>query len=167
MGEPYMRIYLVQHSLALDETEDPSRPVSEEGCLDITRTAGFLSLFDQPKPKLVFHSGKLRAQQTAEMFKEAWGLKTDIDQVDDLSPNADPQVWAAKLKVIKDDLLIVGHLPHLPKLAGLLLCNDADANPITFKNAGVLCLEKVIKDGKTNFTVLYHITPQLFHRAED
>jgi len=162
-----MRIYLVQHSLALDEADDPSRPVSEEGCLDITRTAGFLSLFEQPKPKLVFHSGKLRAQQTAEMFAEAWGLKTDIDQVDDLSPNADPKVWAAKLKVIKDDVLLVGHLPHLSRLAGLLLCNDADASPITFKNAGVLCLEKFIKDGQISFTVLFHITPQLFHRADD
>ena len=160
LGEPYMRIYLVQHALALDEAEDPKRAVSTQGCEDIVRTAGFLSLFVQPQPKFVFHSGKLRAKQTAEMFAEAWHLKDEIMQADDLSPNADAQVWAAKLNVMSDDVLIVGHLPYLPKLASLLLCNDADRQPIRFQNAGIVCLEKT----GDAWQCIFHINPNMYYR---
>jgi len=158
-----MRIYLVQHALALDEAQDPKRAVSTQGCEDIVRTAGFLSLFVQPQPKFVFHSGKLRAKQTAEMFAEAWHLKGEVMQVDDLSPNADPQVWAAKLQVMKDDVLIVGHLPHLPRLASLLLCGDVDRQPIRFQNAGVVCLEKT--DGA--WQCIFHINPNMYYRETE
>ena len=156
-----MRIYLVQHALALDEAQDPARPVSPEGCLDITRTAGFLSLFVKPHPKFVFHSGKLRAKQSAEMFAEAWHIKEDVMQADDLSPNADPKVWAAKLHAMKDDVLIVGHLPHLSHLASLLLCGKADKPPIRFENAGVVCLEK----NDDGYQVIFHINPSMYYEA--
>ena len=155
-----MRIYLVQHALASDEAQDPKRALSQQGKQDIVRTAGFLSLFVQPQPKFVFHSGKLRAKQTAEMFAEAWHLKGDIMQVDDLSPNADAQVWAAKLNAMHDDVLIVGHLPHLPRLASLLLCGDADIQPVRFQNAGVVCLEKT----DDAWQIIFHINPNMYVR---
>jgi phosphohistidine phosphatase len=157
-----MRIYLVQHGLALDESQDASRPLSMQGREDIARTAGFLSLFEKPKPTHVFHSGKLRAKQTAEMFAEAWHVSQHVMQMDDLSPNANPEVWAAKLHVMKDDVLIVGHLPHLPRLASLLLCGDCDTQPIRFQNAGVVCLEKD-DDG---YQSVFHINPTLFYEAD-
>ncbi|HIP07206.1 MAG TPA: phosphohistidine phosphatase SixA [Mariprofundaceae bacterium] len=156
-----MRIYLVQHALALDEAQDPKRGVSTQGREDVVRTAGFLSLFEKPKPVHVFHSGKLRAQQTAEMFAEAWHLKNDIMQADDLSPNANPEVWAAKLNAMKDDVLIVGHLPHLPRLVSLLLCGDTDTKPVRFQNAGVVCLEKD-DDG---YQVVFNINPTMFYEG--
>ncbi|MDQ7005052.1 MAG: phosphohistidine phosphatase SixA [Ghiorsea sp.] len=155
-----MRIYLVQHAVAVDEAQDPNRAVSDAGKLDITRTAGFLSLFVQPQPKFVFHSGKLRAKQTAEMFSEAWHLKDEVMFADDLSPHAEAQVWAAKLNAMHDDTLIVGHLPHLPRLASLLLCGDADIQPVRFQNAGVVCLEKM---GDT-WQVIFHINPNMYVR---
>jgi len=156
-----MRIYLVQHALALDEAQDPKRPVSPAGCQDITRTAGFLSLFEKPKPRHIFHSGKLRAQQTAEMFAEAWHFSGDIMQVDDLSPSAAPQVWATKLATMKDDVLMVGHLPHLPSLASLLLCGDCDTQPIRFQNAGVVCLEK----DTGGWHMVFQINPTMFYEG--
>ncbi|MDQ6977560.1 MAG: phosphohistidine phosphatase SixA [Ghiorsea sp.] len=155
-----MRIYLVQHALALGEAQDPKRALSQQGKQDIVRTAGFLSLFVQPQPKFVFHSGKLRAKQTAEMFAEAWHLKGDVMQVDDLSPNADAQVWAAKLDTMTDDALIVGHLPYLPKLASLLLCGDVDTQPVCFQNAGVVCLEKT----DDVWQCVFHINPNMYYR---
>jgi len=160
LGEPYMRIYLVQHALALDASVEPKRPLSQQGKQDIVRTAGFLSLFVQPQPKFVFHSGKLRAKQTAEMFAEAWHLKGEIMQADDLSPNADAQVWAAKLNAMSDDVLIVGHLPHLPRLASLLLCEDMDKQPVRFQNAGVVCLEKT----DDAWQCIFHINPNMYYR---
>ncbi|MDQ7057188.1 MAG: phosphohistidine phosphatase SixA [Ghiorsea sp.] len=158
-----MRIYLVQHALALDEAQDPKRALSQQGKQDIVRTAGFLSLFVQPQPKFVFHSGKLRAKQTAEAFAEAWQFKGDIMSVDDLSPHADAQVWAAKLNAMTDDILIVGHLPHLPRLVSLLLCGDADIQPVRFQNAGVVCLEKQDE----HWQLIFHINPNMYMRAHD
>ena len=156
-----MRIYLVQHAVAVDKAQNPERPLSTHGFEDITRTAGFLSLFTKPQPKFVFHSGKLRAQQTAQAFAEAWHIKEDVMFADDLSPNANPEVWAAKLNAMFDDVLIVGHLPHLPRLASLLLCGDVDTQPVRFQNAGVVCLEKD-NDG---YQELFHINPNMFYEA--
>jgi phosphohistidine phosphatase len=158
-----MRIYLVQHGLALDESQDPKRPLSGQGLEDITRAAGFLSLFEKPCPAHVFHSSKLRAKQTATMIAEAWQVPDVVEEGNDLSPNANPEVWAAKLNAMHEDVLLVGHLPHLPKLASLLLCGEMDSQPIRFQNAGVLCLEK--ENGR--YHVLWHINPTMFYETDD
>jgi len=68
-----MKLYLVQHGLAVDESEDEQRPLSNQGREDIVRTGGVLSLFERPQPVRIVHSHKLRAKQSAEMFAEAWG----------------------------------------------------------------------------------------------
>jgi len=153
-----MRVYLVQHGLANDKNEDASRPLSDQGREDVTRTAGFLSLFEKPQPARILHSGKLRAQQTAEMFAEAWG-GIAVERTLDLAPNDDPSVWLAHLASMPDDVMLVGHLPHLQRLAGLLICGDPSREAVHFRNGGVLCLEK----GKTGWSVLWQINPTLFY----
>ena len=60
-----MRVYLVQHGLAKEKSEDAERPLSDQGREDVARVAGFLSLFEKPQPEKIIHSGKLRAAQTA------------------------------------------------------------------------------------------------------
>ena len=157
-----MRIYLVQHGLALDESQDPNRPLSDQGLEDVTGVAGFLSLFEKPKPVHVFHSGKKRAGQTAEMITEAWHLKS-ITVSEDLSPNANPEIWEARLHAMFEDVLLVGHLPHLSKLASLLICGDLDMSPIHFRNGGVLCLEK----NESGYHVVWHINPTMFYATDD
>ncbi|MCK4829093.1 phosphohistidine phosphatase SixA, partial [bacterium] len=37
-------------------------------------------------------------------------------------------------------LMIVGHLPHLSRLAGLLLTGDPENQVVEFINSGVVCL---------------------------
>ena len=153
-----MRLYLVQHGLAKDESEDAARPLSDQGREDVTRCAGFLSLFEKPRPAIILHSGKLRAQQTAEMFAEAWGgiaAQTTLG----LAPNDDPAVWQAHLAAMDEDVMLVGHLPHIQKLAGLLICGDPAREAVRFRNGGVVCLEK----GNTGWTLLWQIHPTLFY----
>ena len=38
--------------------------------------------------------------------------------------------------------MVVGHMPHLPRLLRLLLTGDADAPSVEFPLNGVVCLEK-------------------------
>ncbi|MDX8383080.1 MAG: phosphohistidine phosphatase SixA [Ghiorsea sp.] len=153
-----MRIYLVQHGLAKGKEEDPLRPLSPQGLEDITRVSGFLSLFEKPQPKIVLHSDKLRAKQTADMFAQAWHIP-QIQESQALAPNADPMIWASRLKEMSEDVLLIGHLPHLSKLASLLIQGNADVETVLFRNAGVLCLEKK----ESSCQVLWQIHPTLFY----
>lgn len=38
--------------------------------------------------------------------------------------------------------MLVGHLPHLAKLAGLLLVGDADRPVVAFENGGLVSLQR-------------------------
>ena len=153
-----MRVYLVQHGLAKDKSEDIERPLSGQGREDVARCAGFLSLFEKPRPVKILHSGKLRAEQTADMFAEAWGC-IPVECSLDLTPNDDPSIWSAHLASRDKDMMLVGHLPHLQRLAGLLICGDSEREAVHFRNGGVLCLER----GRAGWTVLWQINPTLFY----
>ncbi|MDX8402757.1 MAG: phosphohistidine phosphatase SixA [Mariprofundaceae bacterium] len=134
-----MKLYLARHGEAVSKETDAQRPLSAQGREDVARVAGFLSLFEKPRPARFLHSGKLRAEQTARMHAEAWGV-SEPEPVDGLAPNDDPAIWAERLAHWREDLALVGHLPHLERLAGLLLAGDAARRPIVLDAAGVVCL---------------------------
>jgi phosphohistidine phosphatase len=150
-----MRVYLVQHGEAKKEEEDPLRPLSESGRKDVQRVAKYAENLDIKASK-TFHSGKLRAKQTAEILAE----KLNIEQVieaEKLAPNADPKVWEDRLSGIDEDVILVGHLPHLSKLSGGLLCGDEEKETVIFRMGGIVCLER---NGDGHWSVQWMITPE-------
>jgi len=156
-----MRLYLSQHGLAKEKGEDPERPLSDQGREDVARVAGFLSLFEKPRPARIIHSGKARSLQTAEMFAEGWG-HLPIEESAHLEPNDDVSYWSTQLDAWVDesrDLMLVGHLPHIQRLAGLLICDDQDALPVRFRNGGVVCLER----SEEGWSVCWQVNPTLFY----
>ncbi|MDX8387586.1 MAG: phosphohistidine phosphatase SixA [Ghiorsea sp.] len=157
-----MRIYLVQHGEAKDKAIDSERPLSDQGKEDVTRVAGFLSLFERPKPSLIVHSDKQRAVQTASMIAEAWQV-LNVQESSGLAPNAMPEVWANRLQEMTEDVLFVGHLPHLSKLASLLVQGDAEKDTFVFRNGGCVCLER----NENGYQVLWQINPTMFYVADD
>ncbi len=157
-----MLVYLAQHGLALPKETDPERPLSDQGREDIARCAGFLSLFVRPRPAEIVHSGKLRAAQSAAMFAEAWQI-CSISKGDGLAPHDDPSIWHERLHGEHRDLMLVGHLPHLERLTGLLLCGHEGARPVRMRNGGVSCLER---DGNC-WHLLWSIHPAMFYRQGD
>ncbi len=54
--------------------------------------------------------------------------------------------------------MLVGHLPHMSRLASLLLKGDAEKNAVNFKQGSVVCLEN---PGDGNFSVEWMVTPEL------
>jgi len=56
------------------------------------------------------------------------------------------------------DLLLVGHRPHLARLAGLLLCGDAGREPVNVQNSGIVCLEK---SDQGTWSVRWILTPEI------
>ena len=136
-----MKLYLAQHALAKISEEDPRRPVSEIGMADLLKMTYCVNSHIDFSVNAIYHSGKLRARQTAECFAEYIHPPGGIKESDGLDPNENPQIWATRLKQIKENILLVGHLPHLSRLASLLLINDPDKEVLRFYNAGIVCLQ--------------------------
>lgn len=157
-----MRVYLIRHGEAEDGASDSQRPLSRQGREDVTRVAGFLSLFEQPRPSRIVHSDKLRARQTAQMFAEAWQVG-DVREMPDLRPESDPVAWASRLaSPDAGSMALVGHLPYMGRLAGLLLCGNDSRDIMQFQTASVVCLER---NGR-GWTALWHLHPRLFYSGD-
>jgi phosphohistidine phosphatase len=142
-----MDVYLVQHGEALSEEQDPRRPLSDTGRAAVAEVASFMAargprLIDPPIVDLR-HSGKLRAQETAEILGQALCPRMRPTAVDGMKPNDDPHRIQSELESRRDEraaLMLVGHLPHLARLTGLLLAGGAGKSPVRFVNAAVLQL---------------------------
>src|SRR4030043_449099 len=152
-----MFVYLVQHADAKKEEIDPASPLSEKGLQDIKKVASYVSQLNIRVYK-IFHSSKLRARQTAEILSENLKPIKGISEIDGLAPLDDPNIWAVRLKDIPDDIVLVGHLPHLGKLSSLLLCGNADKNVVSFKMAGMGCLKK---DDTGAWSLQWMLTPEI------
>jgi len=61
---------------------------------------------------------------------------------DGLKPMDEPGIWAERLSSFQEDIMLVGHLPHLGRLAALLICGNKDRKVVNFKTAGIMCLER-------------------------
>jgi phosphohistidine phosphatase len=135
-----MRLYLVQHGEAKSEAEDPDRPLTDRGVDDVRRVTRLATGAGSVTVQRIVHSGKERARQTAE----TWGavLGVPVDEAEGLAPLDDPSVWAARLATEKRDLMLVGHLPNLAKLGGLLLVGDAERPVVAFRPGGLVGLEQ-------------------------
>lgn len=133
-------LFLVQHGQAKAEEDDPERPLTDQGVDDVARVARHAVAQPGMRPTRVFHSGKTRARQTAEI----WGglLGVQVEQADALAPNDDPTIWTERLRAEADDLMLVGHLPHLARLAGLLVIGAAEPPVVRFRPGGLVALER-------------------------
>lgn len=136
-----MLLYLVQHAKAAPKEIDPQRPLTEEGRQGIQKVAAFIKPLNLCVDYL-WHSGKLRAVQTAEILAEVVKANSAPTARDGLGPNDDVTVLKNELATAQHDIMIVGHLPFLSKLASLLLTGSQSANTVAFKNSGIVCLTR-------------------------
>ncbi len=154
-----MRLYLIQHSEARPEAEDPSRPLSEAGQVAAARMGKLLRNL-RPTVAAIWHSDKLRARQTAEVFSTSVEARDGLQQKAGLAPLDDVAPIAAQLQQHKENLMIVGHLPHLSKLASTLLAGDPERKVLNFQMAGVVCLLRD-DDNEGKWTLQWMLTPEL------
>ena len=131
------RIYLAQHGLAVEKSVDTARPLSDLGVAKTQAIAEHLLQADIGVAK-IFHSGKLRARQTAEIFASTLAVD-DVSQVNGFSPNDDVKQSFAQLTY--ENALYIGHLPHLDKLASLIVSGDETSRVCHFQNSAVICIE--------------------------
>ena len=136
-----MYLYLIQHGEAKSSEEDPERPLTDAGAANAKKTAAF---FKKLKKKIdaIWHSDEKRAMQTAEILAHVLGAKDCLEKLaDGMAPKDD--IAAIKKKIEKSDrdsIALVGHLPHLSRLASDLLTGNQYREVVHFKNAGIVCL---------------------------
>lgn len=135
-----MNLYLVQHAQALSKEEDPERPLSTDGRAEIERMASYAANTLQLEVARIWNSGKTRAAQTAEVLAEHLRPPLGVRVSDELGPVDEPEAWAERLPEMSHDVMLVGHLPHLSRLASLLLAGDSERTVVQFRNAGLVCL---------------------------
>jgi phosphohistidine phosphatase len=154
-----MYLYLIQHGEAKSEVDDPARPLTGQGARDISKVGYFVSGIEVDS---ILHSGKLRAEQTAEILKDFIKSRAGVSRADALAPMDDPSVWAERLKALgtENSLMLVGHLPHLGRLASLLLCGSPDARAMDFRMGGVACLRRY-EDG--TWRLQWMVVPEMFN----
>ncbi len=152
-----MFLYLVQHGEAMSKDKDPARPLSEKGQEDIRKVASYASQIGISVDEIL-HSGKLRAEQTAEALGKSLKPAGGFTQTDGLAPLDDPMIWAERLKERSKNTMFVGHLPHLAKLASYLLCGDGEKNVVAFKMAGIVCLQR---DEAGEWSLQWMVTPEI------
>jgi phosphohistidine phosphatase len=115
-----MNLYLVHHGVAVGPEVDARRPLSPAGLANVERLASQTAARGA-KPAVVWHSGKLRAKQTAEAYWRACNALAEFSATRDLQPD-DPAQWIRdRLRGETRDILIAGHFTHLPRLLSLLV----------------------------------------------
>ncbi len=95
----------------------------------------------EPGYEAVLVSPLVRARETAEPVAAACGLGRPITETKNLSPNADPvEVLHELARLGLASVLLVGHQPHLGRLAGLLLSGRSDLE-VPMKKAALAAFE--------------------------
>ena len=141
-----MKLYLLRHARPKPEAEDSQKPLAPEGLAQIKKITKIIELFSPIVADSVYHSPKTRARQTAELVAKKIKVKNGLVETDGLTPHDDPAVWAGRIKKHNEDIVLAGHLPHLGRLAALLLTGNSEREIINFHPATMACL---IRTGKT------------------
>jgi phosphohistidine phosphatase len=155
-----MRLYLVQHGAALAREVDPARPLSEPGREDAQAMAGMLKDAGI-RVERVWHSGKTRAEQTAQLLAKAVLPRGKIEQVGGLAPRDDVAGFVSDADVWEQDTLVVGHLPFLSRLVAWLVAGNPEREIVGFVPGGMVCLERLEVD---HWIVLWMLRPDMLPR---
>jgi phosphohistidine phosphatase len=152
-----MKLYLVQHGEACAKEVDPDRPLTEQGQADIDRLAAFLKQAGIQVYRVI-HSGKLRAQQTAERLAKAIAPGVELETSGLINPNDNPKAFDWQSESWDRDTLIVGHLPFMAKLVSHLVIDDETRLITAYQPGSIVCLEH---DNHADWQINWMIRPEL------
>ncbi len=152
-----MDLYLVQHGEATPQEANAARPLTERGRADALRVARAVHAAGVAVSS-IYHSGKLRAQQTAEIIGAELHVAQAPAPLAGLSPNDDPRMVAGALHSLQFPAMLVGHLPHLTRLCALLVTGDPERPIVRFRMGGIVYLTE---DEIEAWRVGWMLTPEV------
>jgi len=150
-----MALYLVRHGEAVLKEMNSDRPLSDRGLTEVRRVAERAAKKDLIITK-IFHSGKMRAMQTASILQDYLKSASGIAETEGMNPKDDIS-GILPLIESEDNIMLVGHLPFLEKLASYLVTGNQDRRIVEFPTAGIVCLEKEQEKGP--WKIRWRLTP--------
>ena len=134
-----MSIYFSQHGKSASKDVDPHRGLTRDGATEVTRVAKMLSDAGLAVD-VIWHSGKARASQTADIFAALLNPKEGVKSRDGIDPLDDVVVLAGDLPKDRNEMY-VGHLPFMERIVSYLITGSADSRVLVFQNGGVVRLD--------------------------
>lgn len=134
-----MAVYFSQHGKSASKDVDPQRGLTREGVAEVTRVAQTLADAGIALD-VIWHSGKARASQTADIFAGLLNPKEGVSSRAGIDPLDDVEALATTLPTDRDELY-VGHLPFMERIISYLVTGDPDVRVIMFQNGGVVRLD--------------------------
>ena len=153
-----MKVYLVQHGEAQPKDVDPTRSLTERGRQEVQRVATFAERLGLEVHQ-IRHSGRTRAEQTAGILSEALSPPGGVVAATGLAPLDDVQPVADGLAREQQPVMLVGHLPFMARLTGLLVTSDPNRSVVRFRNGGIICL--AYEEEKEAWLVTWVLTPEM------
>ena len=145
-----MDVYLIRHGDAVSAAENAERPLSVIGRQQAAHAARAIVEHDAIVSR-TYHSGILRARQTAEIIVQALNPARIVESHAGLLPEDDPAIVGAELHGLEHSIALVGHLPYMRRLAGLLIYGDPERVEVDFLPATVLCCSRFDASWKINW----------------
>ena len=142
----------MRHGEALSGTPDGRRPLSQRGRDEVIALAQLASARGVAVA-WIYHSGILRAQQTAELVAAVLAPAEGVRELGGLCPDDDPFIVKARLDIAAQPVMLVSHLPYLGRLAGLLTTGDAQRAVIEFAPATLACVARHSAEWKLRWSI--------------
>ena len=141
-------IYLMRHGESSKDSGSLESTLTDKGVEQVSQMGEKLKQEDI-KVGRIYHSGLLRAEETASIVREIAFphiSEYDLETEKGIAPQADPELWKKKWedKTFKNEpSLFISHLPFLPKLVDVLL---KDIDDYSFSHSSIMCIEQDDQD---------------------
>lgn len=136
-----MRLYCVRHGQACRTEIDSRSPLTDLGSAEVEKIGRHLAKCGV-EVQHILHSGKLRAQQTADILARALKVKTISECPTLLNDENGVNELAEMVRFWTDDTMLVGHLPLMPQFVNALITDEHGYQPIIhYPPATIVCLE--------------------------
>ncbi len=156
-----MFLYLLQHGDAIPESIDPARPLSAHGREDVERLGDFLARAGIDIRRIL-HSGKLRAQASADILAAKLGGAAVIEEQKRILPGDSPEWLADAISAWKENVLVVGHQPFMGRLVSRLVLGKDSPVVVDFSPGTIVCLARRAATGAWH--IAWMLTPALLPR---
>ena len=140
-----MKLYCVRHGRA-EQLPDHTgeRPLTQEGINDVSKVAAYLKhQAVWVRVVRLMHSGKLRAQQSADILAAAVAEGQTIEVCALLGSDHSIIPLVNLIQEWHDDTMLVGHMPFMSQLVSTLILGEDSYDILRFPPGTVVCLERI------------------------
>lgn len=154
-----MKLVIIRHGEAGRAASDELRELTARGRAELGRLGKAMALGDLAGAE-IWHSGYVRARQSAEILAGQLGLGQDLATHPELAPMGSPMDVMASIKGRDKDLILVGHQPFMGKMASCLLSGDESQKYVDFATGAAACFRPPVADQK-HWRLLWLLDPAL------